>query len=71
MDWIKISDRLPKLDESVLVYFTGGWHCIADLGNDSEYGYGWSFGSEGEFCRVEAASHWMPLPEPPKSVEST
>lgn len=65
--WISIKDKLPEVNRDVLVY-KGGF--IGDLMNvycylgddrwEDEYGYFDTAESEG-------ITHWMPLPEPPKT----
>ena len=63
-DWISIEDKLPEIEQSVLVWM-GNW--LGDLmwvrtykGNgewEDEYGY-WQ--------KDEPITHWMELPKPPK-----
>lgn len=54
MNWIKITDRMPKETEVVL--------CLSKITiGAGDY-------SERVYCGYadDYASHWMPLPEPPK-----
>jgi hypothetical protein len=52
--WIPLSERKPNRDELVLVFFEG----MRDTNCAIQVQYGWCLGG--------SASHWMPLPEPPK-----
>lgn len=56
--WISVNDRLPRDDERVLLY----------RDNMDEFSisvvYGWSVINK---ARERGITHWMPLPEPPKS----
>ena len=66
MEWIKVSDRLPKYKESVLLVFPqykGTPICEGMLDSTNENGHRW-ITSEG--CDRKDATHWMPLPEPPE-----
>ena len=65
-EWISAKDRLPKIDQKVLVYDAGDeteihvYHLREDLDGlywDDEGGWAVDF---------ENVTHWMPLPEPPK-----
>ena len=61
--WIDVKDRLPEIGEYVFVYNTEGAILIARLFTD-----GWAaFFADGEKLMGElSATHWMPLPNPPK-----
>lgn len=63
--WISVKDRLPEIGKSVLIYYPywGGDEIqVAKLEYDEMM-----FDVCGEFdIRVEAVTHWIPLPEPPK-----
>ena len=72
MEWIKVEDRLPYYDISVLWHLESGYIFIDDIDHDSD----WEtfkvihkeiyFGeSPGEKDSVDKITHWMPLPEPP------
>ena len=52
--WIPISEQKPDRDSLVLVFFEG----MRDTNCAIQVMYGWCLGG--------SASHWMPLPEPPK-----
>ncbi len=71
MDWIKVSDRLPDTQEDVLIFsgksmrvasycrerwiLTGSFHEYDE--NDEDWDWD---------CVYLRATHWMPLPDPPK-----
>jgi hypothetical protein len=74
MEWISVKDELPQEDVNVLLYdgnevFCGN-HYLAK-NNESCFGtqacdgtcYGWYEKNE--------ITHWMPLPEPPKTIKVT
>ena len=77
-EWISIEDKLPKVDEQVLVYYT--W----DNGKYTEYDCAYISEiltretADGIFKTIEwrgkdldavvRPTHWMPLPEPPKQA---
>ena len=53
-EWVKIKDRLPEHTGIILVY---GDICGIELG---------FFSNEDWVLEIKTATHWMPLPEPPK-----
>ena len=58
--WISVKDRLPENDNDVLVYDT-----------DCGIVIGWCDKEIGDFAAdfispLDAVTHWIPLPEPPK-----
>lgn len=55
--WIRVLDRLPEIDEDVLVF---GKMCSIDIGSWS--GNGWYMLDGSSIAHV---SHWMPLPDEP------
>lgn len=67
MEWINIEDRLPEIEKDVLVLdvekTTSGnriiKYFIASLWDD------WCFYTDDEL-HILNATHWMPLPQPPK-----
>ena len=65
-DWISVEDRLPEEGENVLIYTK------TDITNYGMYTKRYGFSErEGFICGdgfmwVNTASHWMPLPTPPK-----
>lgn len=64
-EWILCSERLPEIDEDVLIYYPL-WKDspiqVAHLQHD-----GILFeSSDGEFnFKASAVTHWMPIPDPP------
>ena len=65
-EWVRAKDRLPNIDQKVLVYDAGDeteihvYHFREDLDGlywDDEGGWAVDF---------ENVTHWMPLPEPPE-----
>ena len=52
--WIPLSEQKPDRDTLVIVFFEG----MRDTPAAIQIMYGWCIGG--------SASHWMPLPEPPK-----
>lgn len=57
-EWIKCSERLPKINECVIVYSEDD-HEFAYLINRETW-IEWHSGNELD------VTHWMPLPDPPK-----
>ena len=65
-EWISVKDRLPEEEERVLIYTKTN---ITNYGTYTKR-YG-AYRKEGFICQdgfmwLNTASHWMPLPEPPK-----
>ena len=59
-EWISVKDRLPKIDEEVLVCFTDGF-------NQIKFGVAWTISIDGWSGYFGGnITHWMPLPEPPE-----
>lgn len=62
-EWISVEDRLPKPFEHILGY-------VADSGDGSFIGERYSLGGKSIYFialnDIRLATHWMPLPEPPK-----
>ena len=54
--WIPLSEQKPDRDTLVIVFFEG----MRGTPAETQIMYGWCIGG--------SASHWMPLPEPPKEV---
>lgn len=62
--WISVKDRLPEIDEDVLMFFGTGIMAVGFRLDDAA----WCAYSDGEYysdCYTHP-THWMPLPEPPK-----
>lgn len=53
-EWISLSEQKPNRDDIVIVFFEG----MRDTTAATQIMYGWCIGG--------SASHWMPLPQPPK-----
>ena len=65
-EWISANDRLPEEEERVLIYTKTN---ITNYGTYTKR-YG-AYRKEGFICQdgfmwLNTASHWMPLPQPPK-----
>lgn len=64
--WILTSEKLPEIGIPVLVYLPEyGTPNVIPMWIEELSGM-W-FSTSWSFKRIEEASHWMPLPEPPKS----
>ncbi len=66
MKWIKVSDRLPKPKETVIVNITGDVNEIYISWLDSKGD--WDYKGEPMYSTsfYQMVTHWMPLPKPPK-----
>lgn len=60
MEWISVEDRLPEYGKRVIVYRAESE--IVVEGQDIV-----AFGSVGNGGFPAGVTHWMPLPEPPKT----
>lgn len=61
-EWIACKDKMPKMNQRVLVYEKDSKHGY-DIDIDWYDGIFWFFKQDGEKPKV---THWMPLPEEPK-----
>lgn len=62
-EWISIKERLPNVSDWVLVYTCVKGHPFVEIAMlDILYG----FVLDGRRGFANNATHWMPLPEPPK-----
>lgn len=61
-DWISVKDRLPVAKEVVLTYESAfdSMSMAFRLPNTEE------FINVGDYYALDAVTHWMPLPKPPK-----
>ena len=62
--WIPVTERLPKVDEIVMCYRTGKMFLGTYLG--ANYAPDVAAFKSAEDYYARGATHWMPLPEPPK-----
>ncbi len=74
MEWISVNDRLPKIDETIILLdhynqvFPG---CLSQWGNNKNL-RDWYDMEAGEYLDPDLETpktiitHWMPLPNPPK-----
>ena len=58
--WIPVSEQLPEDGQNVIAYFTGGGEVGEATFNKRDV---WFYNEHGAW----AATHWMPLPEPPEA----
>lgn len=65
--WIPVTERLPKYGEKCLVHFKLTGH--NDFHISVSYCYVQHEGFWSDCGRDYKATHWMPLPEPPKDGE--
>ena len=71
--WISVEERLPERDEKVHIcfMFANKPHIeVGELWSDGKF-----YAEGDEYClpmylKERKATHWMPLPEPPKEVQS-
>lgn len=61
--WIKVSDRLPETEQRVLIFSSYGRELVTYNPHENC----WDDSDGDDYYRdIEWATHWMPLPEPPK-----
>lgn len=67
-EWISVKDRMPKNKQIVDIWRDGERLCNYEIFKDYKGQKGNTFFEPIEFgvCCVRNATHWMPLPEPPK-----
>ena len=70
--WVPVTERLPRPEMEVLCAFDSGevcslWQDWAGSGDQDPFLYG----EDPDFRRVKRATHWMPLPLPPKEGGET
>ena len=61
MEWIPVTERLPSVGEKVLVI---------TIGKGKQYVETDMLLATGEWFDYGNVTHWMPLPEPPKEVDT-
>jgi hypothetical protein len=67
MDWIKVSDELPKPWQQVIAWAEDGDSQVKNLMLQSTFdGKAFSIGSYYT-SRMQGVTHWMPMPEQPES----
>lgn len=57
-EWVSVEERLPKMWERAIV-----WTEYGEMGETQYDGEHFSWAYDDDFA---AATHWMPLPAPPK-----
>ena len=63
--WISVKDKLPKVDEIVLIYTPKDKVITSACINPIEYRGTFWFYPENNGWNEDEVTHWMPLPEPP------
>ncbi len=65
MGWISVKDQMPKEDEWLYLgsslFGTTTWGICMD---------GEFVNPDQNYLKIEGVTHWMPLPEPPKTGEN-
>ena len=67
-EWVSVDERLPKMYQGVLVYFSNGFITIA-YRKDTVTHYVWQLFGDDNLLNVNSEvkiKKWMPLPQPPK-----
>ena len=66
--WISVKDRLPEIDQHCLCYNKRNGHCCYQLGTylGSRLSEDCAAFKSMSHYGCIGATHWMPLPEPPK-----
>jgi len=65
MEWVSVKDKLPEIDDQVIVS-DGVGVCVACYDPDDDC---WIYGDAP--CLNSLPTHWMPLPEPPSVSRAT
>ena len=66
-EWIKISDKMPDMWETVIL-FDGGYMCFGYAGVVLPSGIFWGDEEDGLTINI-TPTHWMPRPDPPINTE--
>lgn len=61
MEWVRVSERMPKEEDRVLLY-SPDWGPLTAI----RIGYVYEGRWYDESDRVKNVTHWMPLPPPPE-----
>ena len=70
MEWISVKDRLPELDEPVLVFSKGDYKLSALCKEIPTFEETFkAFDYWEDIDELHHVTHWMPLPEPPKDTK--
>lgn len=67
MEWISVKDKLPKEDETVLVFdgVINLGRYGSERGKNKKLFWGYNIDWDGGSLPIKC-THWMPLPESPK-----
>lgn len=57
-EWISVKERLPEIDDEVIIYVDGITDCAFYIGRN--------IFERGNRIRETDVTHWMPIPEPPQ-----
>lgn len=69
-DWIDVNDRLPNDNQHIIIYCDGAFVLVAQYREDEFYD-AVQDGDEYFETVSRCVTHWMPLPEPPLTTQST
>lgn len=66
--WIAVSERLPAANQSVIVTDGNGMWIYT---YEPDHVNGWVWQERDDCQKLDAFTHWMPLPEPPITFHGT
>jgi len=72
MDWIDVNDELPEIGEEVNVFTVKGivTSLCRYIRHEGSLNFYWDNRYGGGCVHVQnSITHWMPLPEPPKTTQ--